>query len=483
MPCFDIRRCSCLYDAWRQEREVSFSPTRRRRLSRKCAESSTAYPWQSNWQRVRWRPSELGNTVGRLVSRLELLKLSHRTVAPRHRTLKATLDWSYDLLSDAERIVFRRIAPFVGHFTVEGARFVAGEIGAGAGDIFDAIAGLVEKSLLVSRIDDAQAHYRLLDTTRMYALDKLQEHGEFEPICLRHAEYVIEQLESKKEMLSALPRTERVAACSLQLGNVRSALEWSFGSQGNDEIATRLATVSTGLFIELGLLIEWQAWAEQAITRLGDQDKNSGQGLVRELRLLSGLFLYSSWTTDIYHALDIAARSQKVALKIQDPEDMALAETMLGAANHLAGNHLVAQRHFEAGLHHSASGSRAGHHLFHHTTLSLAGMARSLLYRGLLDQSLDYAKLALEEGEKSGYAGDIVPIPDPDSPGLSGAGGLAEVGELHRAIVRPFRGSRPKAAPGDRNRVPRPVAASSEQRSRRGPVAEEGVGRTRGPTS
>jgi tetratricopeptide (TPR) repeat protein len=114
------------------------------------------------------------------------------------------------------------------------------------------------------------------------------------------------------------------------------------------------------------------------------------------------LFLYSSWTTDIHRALDIAARSQKVALKIQDPDDMAFAETMLGAANHLAGNHLVAQGHFEASLRHSASGSRAGHYLFHHTTLSLAGMARSLLYRGVLDQSLDYARLAIEEGKKSG---------------------------------------------------------------------------------
>ena len=344
------------------------------------------------------------NTVARLVSRPELLRLSHRTAVPRHRTLKATLDWSYDLLSDAERIVFRRIAPFAGHFTLEGARYVAGELGEGTGEIFDAIAGLVEKSLIATRIDETQAQYRLLDTTRAYALEKLEEHGEFDPISLRHAEYVIQQLESQKEMLSAQPRAERVAAYSWQLSNVRSALEWSFGSHGNDEIATRLVVASTRLFMELALLIEWQAWAEQAIARLGDQPRNSRQDLARELRLLSGLFLYSSWTTDIYRALDIAARSQKVALKIQDPDDMAHAETMLGAANHLAGNHLVAQRHFEASLRHSASGSRlrAGHYLFHHTTLSLAGMARSLLYRGLLDQSLDYARLAIEEGEKSG---------------------------------------------------------------------------------
>jgi predicted ATPase/DNA-binding winged helix-turn-helix (wHTH) protein len=288
------------------------------------------------------------NTAARLVSRPELLKLSRRTAVPRHRTLKATLDWSYDLLSDAERIVFRRIAPFVGHFALEGARHVAGELGANAGDICDAIAGLVEKSLLAAQVDEAQAQYRLLDTTRAYALEKLGQHGEFDPISLRHAEYVIQQLESQKETLSALPRAETVAAYSGQLSNVRSALEWSFGSHGNDEIATRLAVASTQLFMELSLLIEWQGWAEQAIARLGDQHNNSHhdmdvhaslplalmhtegssphvrsassraldvalmkQGLADELRLLSGLFLYSSWTTDIRTAHSISPRKAK----------------------------------------------------------------------------------------------------------------------------------------------------------------------------
>jgi predicted ATPase/DNA-binding winged helix-turn-helix (wHTH) protein len=358
------------------------------------------------------------NTVARLMSRLELLGLSHRTAVPRHRTLRATLDWSYDLLSDPERIVLRRIAPFVGHFTLDGARYVAGEQNSADAKIFDAIAGLVEKSLIATRIDETEAQYRLLDTTRAYALEKLEEHGEFGPISLRHGKYVTQQLESQKEMLSAQPRAERVAAFSRQLSNVRSALEWSFGPHGNDEIATRLAVASTQPFMELSLLSEWQGWAEQAIARLEGRHGNSRheievsasrplamrQDLANEFGLLSGLFLYSSWTTDIHRALDIATRSQKVALKIQDSDDMAFAETMLGASNHLAGNHLVAQGHFEASLRHSASGSRvrAGRYLFHHTTLSLAGMARSLLYRGMLDQSLDYARLAIEEGEKSG---------------------------------------------------------------------------------
>src|SRR5882672_1253975 len=152
------------------------------------------------------------NTVARLVSRLELLKLSHRTAVPRHRTLKATLDWSYNLLSDVERIVLRRIAPFVGHFTLEGARYVAGELGVGTGEIFDAIAGLVEKSLIATRIDETQAQYRLLDTTRAYALEKLEEHGEFDVVLRRHAEYVAGYLESQRVAPLALLKAERVAA-------------------------------------------------------------------------------------------------------------------------------------------------------------------------------------------------------------------------------------------------------------------------------
>src|SRR5450432_736589 len=406
------------------------------------------------------------NTAARLVSRPELLRLSHRTAVPRHRTLTATPDWSYDLLSDGERIVFRRIAPFAGHFTIEGARYVAGEPGIGTGEIFDAIAGLVEKSLITTRIDETQAQYRLLDTTRAYTLEKLEEHAEVDVVFRRHAEYVAGYLESQQaaERVEAYPSPSRnmhpapewsfglrgnnqiatgLAAASTrssQLGNIRAALEWSFGPNGDDEIATRLAAASTRLFLELSLLSECRIWAERAIARLEEQQKNSrreleistslslalmhsegSSELVRqafsraldvaaiqgdsayELQLLSGLSRYYRWNTDINTALDIASRSKEVASKPRNHDDMALAEEILGNDHHLTGNHLAAQKHFETGLSHSASGwrFRAGQHLFHHNSLLLVGVARCLLFRGLLDQSLDYANYAITEGEKS----------------------------------------------------------------------------------
>jgi predicted ATPase len=157
------------------------------------------------------------NTVARLVSRPELLRLSHRTAVPRHRTLKATLDWSYNLLSDGERIVLRRIAPFAGHFTLEGARYVAGELGAGTGEIFDAIAGLVEKSLIATRVDETQEQYRLLDTTRAYALEKLEEHAELDVVLRRHAKYVAGYIATPDIML-AKQMLEQTSAPARQAG-------------------------------------------------------------------------------------------------------------------------------------------------------------------------------------------------------------------------------------------------------------------------
>ncbi|MDB5609269.1 MAG: transcriptional regulator, partial [Bradyrhizobium sp.] len=302
-------------------------------------------------------------------ARLELLRLSHRTAVPRHRTLKATLDWSYNLLSDAERIVFRRIAPFVGHFTLEGTQRIAAEPDSGSSEIADAIAGLFEKSLLATRLCRGQPQYRLLNTTRAYALGKLEEHGEADLISVRHAEYVAEQLESERTNLSALTKAERFAIYSCQLSNVRAALEWSFGPHGDDETATRLAAASTRVFLELSLLIECQAWAERAMTRLGNPYQNSrhameisaalalalmhtegndqrvrtafasaleiaiDQGdIAHELRILSGLFMYSHWTMDIRGATDIAVRSKTLALKTGDPGNMALAEPAIGMA-------------------------------------------------------------------------------------------------------------------------------------------------------
>ena len=128
------------------------------------------------------------DTAARLAS-LDALKLGRRATNPRHQTLRAVLDWSHDLLSDAERAVLRRAAIFTGRFTLEAAVAVTEHGEAGQFDVVEAIGGLVEKSLIVSQIASEGASYHLLDTTRNYALEKLIASGEHDSIATRHATY------------------------------------------------------------------------------------------------------------------------------------------------------------------------------------------------------------------------------------------------------------------------------------------------------
>jgi predicted ATPase/DNA-binding winged helix-turn-helix (wHTH) protein len=370
--------------------------------------------------------------ASRLDDGLRLMGGRRRGATLRHQTMQAVVDWSYSLLSESEQGFFRALGIFTGGFTMEAAAAVA--MDATGVIAIDRLADLVAKSLVVADVGGVKPRFRLLDTTGAYALGKLEDQAEFDSTSLRHAEYVTRQLESQKEPLSALPRADRATAYSRQLSDVRSALEWSFGSHGSDEIATRLAAASMQLFLELSLLTECQSWAERALDCLGAQDKNSQremeicaslsfalmhtaasnservreifsralsvaaiQGdLAYEVRLLNGLFAYYCANADIHGALDIASRSKEVALKTNNLDDAALAEWMLAAANVLAGNHLVALKHFEAPLSHL----RARQH-HRHSSLLLGGMARCLLYRGSLDRSLECANRAIDEGEKS----------------------------------------------------------------------------------
>jgi predicted ATPase/DNA-binding winged helix-turn-helix (wHTH) protein len=138
------------------------------------------------------------NTGAKLGSRLDLLKFGRRTANPRHQTFRATLDWSHDHLSEVEKVVLRRVAIFIGHFTLEAALAVGKEGGIGQSEIEGAVGNLVNKSLMAVRTSSRGTLYRLLDTTRCYALEKLAVSGEHGSIAARHANFLIQLLESNR---------------------------------------------------------------------------------------------------------------------------------------------------------------------------------------------------------------------------------------------------------------------------------------------
>jgi predicted ATPase/DNA-binding winged helix-turn-helix (wHTH) protein len=149
------------------------------------------------------------DTLTRLGSRLDLLKFGRRTANPRHQTLRATLDWSHDHLTEVERVVLRRLAIFAGNFTLEAALEVAQETGIGQSEIVDAVGNLVDKSLIGMSNNARETFYRLLDTTRSYALEKLIVSGEHRSMAERHANFSIQSLENNRLNIFDLQPTKR----------------------------------------------------------------------------------------------------------------------------------------------------------------------------------------------------------------------------------------------------------------------------------
>src|SRR5262249_52919296 len=147
----------------------------------------------------------LQQTETLLDQHLTLMLLAHRSATPRQRTLQATLDWSYQLLSELERVVLRRLAVFVGHFTLDAALAVVTSNDIDQSRALGAIESLVGKSMIATRPIGAMMRYRLLDTTRAYVLNIAIDGTEARHLAVRHATYYrrwLEQSGSEWPMLS-----------------------------------------------------------------------------------------------------------------------------------------------------------------------------------------------------------------------------------------------------------------------------------------
>src|ERR1700730_5069756 len=310
----------------------------------------------------------VSNTVARLGSRLDLLKFGRRTANPRHQTLIATLDWSHDHLSEIERVLLRRVAIFVGHFTLEAALAVAEEVGiVDESEISGGLGNLVNKSLVGVWTSSRGSCYWLLDTTRAYALEKLTTSGELDSIAERHASFSIQMLESNPVNLFDLEFTEATASVMRDyLGDIRAALEWSFGPSGDDVKAIRLAAAGSQLLRGMSAHFVCRTWMEKAINRMtADCDPRHQMKIqaalalslmytegnserVREafhtalsfaqrhedtrlhLSLLSGMSMYLHGIVDAAGTYEIALRSVAAARKTGSPDDAAIADSMLG---------------------------------------------------------------------------------------------------------------------------------------------------------
>jgi predicted ATPase/DNA-binding winged helix-turn-helix (wHTH) protein len=245
----------------------------------------------------------LAQVAARLDDRFGLLTAGRRTALPRHQTLRATLDWSYELLSDWERRLLCRSAIFPAGFTLEAAVAVNPE--RQATFVLEGIANLVAKSLLSFDGAASGGRWRLLETIRAYALEKLAESGEADDVARLLAGYFRDLFRSNALGSPAPSRPQDRTSDRRDLDNLRAAIDWALSPNGEQRIGLELTAESAPLWFQLSLMAEYFQRVETALKRLQTQTPPDDE---LEMRLQVA-FGHAVWYTDSFGDLKAMKRA------------------------------------------------------------------------------------------------------------------------------------------------------------------------------
>ena len=263
-------------------------------------------------------------TAARLGDRMKLLWQGRRTAMPRHQTLNATFDWSYELLSQPERVVLRRLSVFVGGCQLEAVESVAAGSDRDAPQVIESLVRLVAKSLVATEREPDSPRYRLLDTTLAYARDKLAESGEADQLARRHAEYYRDLLAVTGPAEPGRPPH----GFAREIDNIRAALTWAFSPEGDTAIGVALAAQSAPVWLSLSLLTECRSWMARAAACFEAGGKATRPELLIQAALGSALMFTGGLPGDAYASW---ARTLRLARKLKDIEHQLIALLVLWA--------------------------------------------------------------------------------------------------------------------------------------------------------
>jgi predicted ATPase/DNA-binding winged helix-turn-helix (wHTH) protein len=200
----------------------------------------------------------------RLDDQLHLLTAGSRAAVPRQQTLRAAIEWSYALLSEAEQAMLQRLAVFAGSFTLEAVAAVVTGSPVEAPDVLNVLAGLVDKSLVVSLASAGENRCRLLESTRAFAREKLAA-SRYVPLARRMCEHMAIVFERADRTWLTTPTADWLAAYEPDLDNLRAALGWSLGPEGDPALGLKLVGYTHWVWRELSLVQELRRWFELAL--------------------------------------------------------------------------------------------------------------------------------------------------------------------------------------------------------------------------
>jgi predicted ATPase/class 3 adenylate cyclase len=279
-----------------------------------------------------------------LGDRFRLLVGGSRRSLARQQTLRATLDWSYELLTEHERVVLRRLAIFSGGFTLEGASSVVADPTIAAADVLELLSQLVARSLVVAEASTVETRYRLLETTRAYVLEKLAEVGETRTIQRQHAQYYRARFEHSSEDWLRMGDSAWQAIYLPERDNLRVALDWAFSSDGDVPIGIGLAGASAPLWWEGGPIGEGRRRLETASAKISQDTPEIEQA---RIWLWAGLL---SGESAAMQAATSLGRSVDLYRRLNDPLGLGYALARLGRALGRAGRFDQAEAAFAEAL-------------------------------------------------------------------------------------------------------------------------------------
>ncbi|HEV7247379.1 MAG TPA: winged helix-turn-helix domain-containing protein [Shinella sp.] len=380
--------------------------------------------------------------LARLDDRLRLLE-GHRGGIERHRTLSATIDWSYGVLTPSERLVMRRLAVFAGAFGLASAIAVASDERVDRVEVAQCLANLVSKSLLSAEIRGSEMEYRQLDSTRAYALQKLAEEGEIEQARQRHAVHCLELLGQANSDAEKLSNADWLSRHGGKVDDIRSALHWAHNSATEDSLAVKLTVASIPFGKQVSLVEECRQAVELVLEERFRPHRNSRDDLLLNLTLgatllhtrgplvrvkisltkalaiaeeigdvdlqlecLRGLSEFELWTGDSHSAIAVAEKMRALTSKGQAAA-AGDADAQTGSALSWLGVLAAARHRLE-----SIVQRPVGRHLrpdvarfeFDQRLTARGALATVLWLQGFPDQAVEIARRQLREAEASNYA-------------------------------------------------------------------------------
>ncbi|HJW51749.1 MAG TPA: tetratricopeptide repeat protein [Burkholderiaceae bacterium] len=305
---------------------------------------------------ARVRSLSVAEINARLKDRYKILTGGARVLQERQQTLRALVDWSYDLLSPPERTLFARLGIFVGGFDVEAAEQVCGVDPLQADDVLDILASLVDKSLVLLDEHENVGRYGMLETIREYAREKLEQEAELTPIGLRHCEHFFAKAKQARDGMEGSEQAEWVQRVEADIDNVRSAMSFALDGSADPFIAVKMAVE----MMQFWMLRGYSTEGRQLVRRALGVPKIAASNIAQAWALNVGACLAES-QSDYGEARDMLERCLVLRRRLGNPFDIAAALSTLSLVRlHTGDTRAAAEGEREALQIFRALGNRHG---------------------------------------------------------------------------------------------------------------------------